>query len=74
LMWQKANIYCLSKRVYNILHLLQDKYENGQTLLLRICKDGIFPLFTPGPRSLWTWHAWRGDQPFEWIYWVGRPL
>jgi len=31
------------------MHLLQDKYENGHIVLLRICKDGIFPLFTPGP-------------------------
>jgi len=52
--------------VNNILHFFQDKYENGHTVLLRNCNDGIFPLFTPGP--------WRGDQPFEWRYWVGRPL
>jgi hypothetical protein len=35
--------------MYNILHFLQDKNGNKQTVLLKIFLDGIFHQLTPDP-------------------------
>jgi len=51
--------------VYNILHFFQDMYENGYTVLLRICKDGIFPLFTLLALKQAIYDLLRGNMRFN---------